>query len=146
MSFTFVPEEIEKNICASHIKGKNVNQLEIEFNLSRKVIKRILEKQGILKTRYEINRLAYPILTDRVALSEMYHIKKMTIDEMSTTIGVSTQLIKNAFKELDIKARSASEATINTFELKQSNPIDVSQIIKLYNEVLAYMVNELKVE
>ena len=134
MSFTFVPEETEKNICAAHLNGKNVNQLEIEFNLSRKVIKRILNKQGILKTRHEINRITYPLLTDRKVLHEMYYIKRMTIDEISIIIGVSTQLIKNAFKELNIKARSASEATINTFELKQSTPIDVSKIIKLYND------------
>lgn len=131
---TKIPQETLESICQKHLSGSNLNQLEKEFGFNRRAIERVLKERGILRLRHEINREVHPELKDRDLLHRMYVVESMTIDEIASKIGVSSQLIKNAFKELGIFPRNRSEATITT--TIKNNPIlnDKNQIVNLYNE------------
>lgn len=138
---TKISQETLESICQKHLSGSNLNQLEKEFGFNRRAIERVLKERGILRLRHEINRDLHPELKDHDLLYRMYVIESMTIDEIASKIGVSSQLIKNAFKELSILPRNRSEATITT--TIKNNPIlnDKNQIVNLYNE--GYSVNSI---
>lgn len=139
--------KIKETICQEHIAGKNLTQLEKEYGYGRRVLEKLLRQRGIFKRRGDIIRDRFPILKNHKELNDMYHLKKMTIEEMANFIGVSTQIIKNVFKEHNIRFRTYSEATINEMQKRVPRLLDTLTLKSKYEEgmSLSAIAHELEV-
>lgn len=130
---TIITNEVADVLCQKHLSGSNVTKLHNEFGIRRSAIERLLKERGIFRLRHEINRELNPTLKDHDLLYKMYVTESKTIDQIALEIGVSSQLIKNAFRELGIVARSRSEATIVTGIKNNPALNDSTHILDLYN-------------
>jgi hypothetical protein len=129
-----IPQDIVTQICKEHLYGTNVHQLALKFLYPRRAIERVLAEHNLLKSRSEINRSLHPELADYSIMHNMYVDQCMTIDQIAVNIGVSSQLIKNALKELGIQTRSRRDATIITAIRTNPNIANLKETISLYQQ------------
>lgn len=121
MSYVPIDDQLINVIIQAHIGGQNVTQLQKTFNLGRRVIERILSKNlGNIRTKSDIIREQFPILGDRDVLIKMYVSDFLSLDDIAIKIGVSTQIIKNVFKELEIDLRPRAAKGSKLATLRQT--------------------------
>lgn len=91
-------------ILQLHRERYSLNKIVNELGILRRVVKRTLKENGIEpKTKSQIIKEQIPQLLDRDLLTEMYYGRRMSIDGIAHQLGTNTQVIKNSFKNLNIK-------------------------------------------
>jgi hypothetical protein len=97
-------------ICDQHRHGISINELVSRFGTSRRVIIRTLKENGVTPlTKSELLMAQFPVLNDKDALERMYSLRCMSIDEIAHEIGTNSQVIKSAFKRLNINTISPAD-------------------------------------
>jgi hypothetical protein len=108
----FSKEEIEI-VCKLAKELKNIQSIANTIVCDRRQVEKILSENSIEKLNMlQLNRIKYPLLTDKEWMDTKYHTEGLSHQDIADLIGCSSQMIVNAFKELKIKSREPNKGRL----------------------------------
>ncbi len=123
---------IEKIILLFNI-GTNITNICSQLDLSRRVVERsILEAGYTLKTKSELIQAFNPHLTDAIYLTSLYEVNNLSIKEIAAQLGTNEQVIKTAFKKLNIPFRNAKQAKLASVRKNAPQLGDIAYLKQVY--------------
>lgn len=126
-------DQTERLILEKYSSGENIHSIKKDLNLSRRVIERCLQDNGLLLlTKSELIRQSIPELNDKVLLKKLHYEQSISISDIAIKFGTNEQVIKTAFKVLSLTIKSSVKSKNDKFAKKHS-VISIKKLIKDYN-------------
>lgn len=110
---TIFSDKIISEILKLYDDLNSIQYIATKFSINRRQVERILiDNNRKLLTIKEINRIKYPMLSNKEWLEKKYHREGLSHSDIAEIVGCSSQLIINAFKEQGVKSREPNKGRL----------------------------------